>query len=124
MKGSLIIKYPPYINILLLFVHIMVIDEYWDLVESRITLQLWLGGVSVVHFLFFLINKTETIVCFLVLALAFRLLCHFKFGNYHAEVAFKSALLVCVCVCACVRACVRVCVCVRACVFGFTMVCL
>ena len=86
----------------------MVFDEYWDLVEG-ISLQLWLGGMSVVHFPFILMNKTETIVCFLVLALAFRLLCHFKFCNYHAEVAFKCALLVCVCVCVCVCACVRAC---------------
>ena len=68
------------------------------------------------HFPCILMNKTETIVCFLVLALAFRLLCHFKFGNYHAEVAFKSALLVCVCVCVCACACVCVRVRVRACV--------
>ena len=41
-----LVNFSPYIDIVLAFFHILVLQEYWVWMESRIQLKLVLGGIS------------------------------------------------------------------------------
>ena len=62
-------RFEGYINIVLIFFHVLVLQEYWVLTESRIPLKLVLGGVRIVALSSSSREQTSQnrVCCFLIL---------------------------------------------------------